>query len=751
MAGIPSADGRRLRGHFRRWIALTTSLIAVLLSAAAAVDNDAAADGADKPADINRADERRTVHLIRIPLPITGSVDDRVTGMVDRLLDRFDDSPPSDARPVLIFEFWPKQGETGQGSQFERCLALARYLAGDRLSRVRTVAYVPRTIKGHAVLVAMACEEIIMHPDAELGDAGIDETSIDSVVRGGYKEISDRRRTLPFPVALGMLDRRKKVYKVQTPGGTQWVLSEDLENLKQKTVVAAVDTLIPEGEVGRFTGGQLRREHQFVSHLASDQGELAEALGLSPGDIEQDPSFGGKWRPIRIDLRVPITTTAAERVRNSIKDKLDRENVNFVCLWIDSPGGSPQDSLMLANFLAGLNSSRVRTVAYVPDEARADAALVALACDQLVMYEDAVLGGSGAHEMDDEVTEVRAIIRESISKEKSRRWSLMAAMIDPNLTVHRYTLNGTSRVAYFCKAELDEQPDPGRWQKGPQETTDGQPYQVTGSQAEEVGLARHVVSNFDQFKERYRLEEDPGLVEPGWADTLIDALGKPQFAGLLLFIGGVALVAEVMSPGIGVGGFMAALCFLLFFWSRYLMGVAGWLEIMLFLTGVSCLALEVFVFPGFGVFGLGGGALILVSLVLASQTFVWPQNEYQMRQLPNSLFAVGGAAAGVIFSLVLLHRYLHRAPVVNQVMLAPPQGDRLTELNRREAIVELSHLVGRGGTATTQLTPSGKARFGAQLVDVISDGELIRRGTQVVVVDVRGNHVMVQAAREPMG
>jgi len=42
--------------------------------------------------------------------------------------------------------------------------------------------------------------------------------------------------------------------------------------------------------------------------------------------------------------------------------------------------------------------------------------------------------------------------------------------------------------------------------------------------------------------------------------------------------------------------------------------------------------------------------------------------------------------------------------------------------------------------------PSGKARFGGRLIDVIARGEAIDRGTQVVVVEVRGNHLLVQAA-----
>ena len=57
------------------------------------------------------------------------------------------------------------------------------------------------------------------------------------------------------------------------------------------------------------------------------------------------------------------------------------------------------------------------------------------------------------------------------------------------------------------------------------------------------------------------------------------------------------------------------------------------LEIVLFLVGVACLVLEVFIIPGFGIFGLGGGVMVLASLVLASQTFVLPATSGEVREL----------------------------------------------------------------------------------------------------------------------
>jgi membrane-bound ClpP family serine protease len=79
-------------------------------------------------------------------------------------------------------------------------------------------------------------------------------------------------------------------------------------------------------------------------------------------------------------------------------------------------------------------------------------------------------------------------------------------------------------------------------------------------------------------------------------------------------------------------------------------------------------------------------------------------------------------------------------------MLEPPSGAELEDISHREALVNLDHLLGHQGTTTTQLTPSGKARFGHELVDVIADGEVIARGASVVVVEVQGNRVVVRSA-----
>ncbi len=740
----------------RRAGGLSLCIVGLLILAAAG--NSAPPERAAEPDEAAAPDEpqapaaaipapRQTGRLIRVPLPIAGNADTQVKRSIGKALAEM---AKGKARPVLVFEF-SSPNQQGQGSDFGRSLALARFLSSRDLSAARTVAYIPKALKGHAVLVAMACEEIIMAPDATIGEAGLDEPAeeiIDPTVRSGYREIANRRRTIPAEVALGMLDKSVEVLKVETEVSPEFVLRSDLEELKKKHTVQkdSEKVLSRPGQLARFSGREAR-ELGFVKYLASDRSSLAKALSLPQSALEDDPSLASEWHPVRIQVKDTINSPLVSRVERMIEDQIHSHDVNFICLWIDSRGGSLSDSMNLANYLAELDRSKVRTVAYVPAEARGDAALIAMACDQLVMGRDAVLGGPGAGEYSpDDLQLARETLRENLAPKKSRSWSLIAALVDPDLRVFRCTQKRDGVVEYFSDEELKAQADPDGWDRGEPITKAGDPLRVKGDRAAELGIARHTAADFAAFRQLYGLEDDLVLAEPSWADHLIDALAEPTVAWLLLLIGGAALYAELQAPGIGAGGFVAGVCFLLYFWSKHLDGTAGWLEVLLFAGGVCCILLEMFVLPGTAIFGLGGGLLIIASLVLASQTFVLPHNEYQLSQLRDSLLGLAAAGAGIVVVAMLMRHYLPHSPWFSHVVLEPPSNAELEDLDHRESLVDLAHLLGHQGLATTQLTPSGKARFGDELVDVIADGEVISRGAEVVVVGVQGNRVLVRSA-----
>ncbi len=648
---------------------------------------------------------------------------------------------------MLVLELWPGQVEGGAGSDFFRAMSLARFLSSRDMAGVKTVAYLPKTVKGHGVLVAMACEEIVMAPDAELGEAGIDEQTIGPTVRSGYKEIADARRTIPAAVALAMLDRDVQALKVTTEVGTEYVLADELDALKQRRVVQATEELKPRPFI--FDGRRGREELGLVSYLADDRAELAHSLNLPPSALQENPALTGGWQPVQVDIKRAITAKDINIVQRKIEDQIRENDVNLVVLWIDSDGGSYTDSLRLATFLSSLKPGQVRTVAYVPRSARGDAALIALACNQIVMCPDARIGGSGAGTLHpDEIQPTAKVLREAIKADKTRSWSIPVAMVDPQLKVYRYIQPSTGLTEYFCEEELAQQRDPGSWKQQELVTGSSGPLMLSGRRAAELGVAWKLVDNFDGFKQAYGLEKNPAMVEPGWVDYLVDALTTDGARMFLLVMGFVGLYLEIHTPGFGAGAFIALVAFMLYFWAQHLKGTAQVLEVLLFLAGMLCMVLEIFVIPGFGIFGLGGGLLIIASLVLASQTFIIPANEYQLGQLRDSLLVLGGAALGCLMMAAVMRRLLPNAPVFSRMMLHPPTMEEAEAISHRESLADYAHLLGSEGVAATRLMLSGKARFGDKLVDVVAAGEPIDRGTPITVVEVSGNRVVVRPVHE---
>lgn len=683
----------------------------------------------------------RAGHIVAVPLPITGSADLQIQRTIDQILEEL---PADGPRPVLILEFRPRPGTQGEGSQLERAKALARYLVSAKLSRVRTVAWLPKSVRGHAVLPVLACEEIVMHPDAEIGDAGHDETLIDPDAESDYKFIAEQRLTIPVAIVRGLLDKQLAVSKVETLEGVRYVLADELEELKQKAAVKSITTVKDPGQPASFSGRDLRLKYGFVSHLASDRQELAAALKLPANAVEDDPSLGRNWRPVLVRLDGPIGTDKVNFIVRTLMQRLQAGDVNFVCLEIDSAGGSLHDSVRLAQYLAELNSADIRTVAYIPRQARGDAALIAIACDHLVMAPGALIGGPGEINLDPDprASEALQATVQQLAASRERSWSLPLALVNPQVSVFRYVHVSDQRVAYFTADELSEQPEPNEWKKASElPTRDG----LKGTVADEVHLARFLANNLDELKLIYHLESEPERLHANWAHLLIEQLARPEISFFLLFIAFFTLMFELMTPGVGVPGFISAVCFLLFFWANVLHGTAGTLEIVLFVAGILFVAVELFAMPGFGVFGIGGILMVIASVILASQTFVIPRNVYQLEQLPRSLMMVTAAGAGVLISLAVFRRYLHKAPIVNRMLLQPPQGDALDELNRRESLASFEHLLHKRGTTVTPLTPAGKARFGDDYVDVISDGEFLPPDASVYVIETSGNRVVVRS------
>jgi len=166
---------------------------------------------------------------VAVRLPITGGRDNAIRAAILRQLDRLQSIPGR--RDQLVLQFDATSDEHASESDFGRSLELARFLTSSQMANVKTVAYLPDGAQGHAVLVALACEDIVMAPNALLGPAGRSEQKVDETVRAAYKDIAGRRRTVPPPLAVALVDPSVHVVRAITEVGDQIVPADRVPTL----------------------------------------------------------------------------------------------------------------------------------------------------------------------------------------------------------------------------------------------------------------------------------------------------------------------------------------------------------------------------------------------------------------------------------------------------------------------------------------------------------------------------------------
>ncbi|MCA9557667.1 MAG: hypothetical protein KC583_03785, partial [Myxococcales bacterium] len=431
---------------------------------------------------------------------------------------------------------------------------------------------------------------------------------------------------------------------------------------------------------------------------------------------------GGKGRRVVI---IPVEGTIDLGLAPFIDRALEEAaGAAVVILDVDTFVGRVDAAVKIRDALLG---AQVPTVAFVDRRAISAGALISLATDYIVFTPGGSMGaatpiqvqGGEAKAVGEKMVSYMRSEMRSTAEAKGRAGILAEAMVDADVVV------------------------PGVSPKGKLLT-------LTTDKALEVGVASARLNSLDDLIDALGLA-DAERVRPStnWAEKVARFLTDPVVSGLLMSIGMLGLLLEFYTPGFGFAGGIGLLCLLLFFGGHMVVDLAGWEEVVLFGLGLVALGLEVFVFPGFGVSGVIGIALVAISLIMA------------MLGLPLStswnVGAVNAAAATVMLSLagtvlgmIILMKFLPRAPIGRWLVLETTLGrgapaPASTDEDWTAPDRELGRYLDRTGQATTDLRPAGKARIDGDLVDVVSAHGWIERGTTVRVVQVEGVRVVVEA------
>ena len=281
------------------------------------------------------------------------------------------------------------------------------------------------------------------------------------------------------------------------------------------------------------------------------------------------------------------------------------------------------------------------------------------------------------------------------------------------------------------------------------ETKEGRFLTVSGQRAVALGLAQGHASTRQAIADELNIDlANTTVYQLGMIDYSVNLLNNPLVTGLIILVGLVALWVELSAPGLGIGGLIAGLCALLFFWSHFLGGTAGWLEVTLFVAGVGFIAAELFVIPGFGVAGITGLLLMFASIVLASQQFVVPATATDWNQFFTSILVTTIVGVCFLIAAFFITRNLGNLPIFKGIILdsdvgRETQDNALAEGKAAPSPTHAGVSIGDWGVADSPLRPAGRVKINGRVVDVVSDGSFVDRDASIRVIKIHGNVITV--------
>ncbi len=431
--------------------------------------------------------------------------------------------------------------------------------------------------------------------------------------------------------------------------------------------------------------------------------------------------------PIRQDIEPPLVYIVRRGVKEAMEAKAD-----LIVLDMDTNGGRISTTEEIIKIL---DNFKGETATYVHDHAFSAGAFIAVATQKIYMSPQSVIGAAapimiapGGQVQDLPSTyeakmnsAVRALVRTSAQK-NGYNIDVIEAMIDKNkeLVIDGETLNKKGEILTLTNTEAEK-----KYGKPPKPLISSGTVNSMDDLLEELGYAG----------------AQQTVIAPKGLETLaswLNAIGP-----LLLIIGMIGLYIEFKTPGVILPGAIAALAFVLFFLGGYIAGLSGMEWIIVFVIGLALILSELFLHPGTILPGVIGLILIVIALVMA-MVDIYPGTP-MLPSLPQLKWPLENLVIALVSSVIIaiiLARFLPHTPIYRTLVSQGVSGGTVEkELQQQQA----AH-IGQIGAAISNLRPGGKARFGEQVIDVITQGEMIAKGQPVRILRYSGAEAVVELA-----
>ncbi len=489
-----------------------------------------------------------------------------------------------------------------------------------------------------------------------------------------------------------------------------------------------------------------------------------------------------------LPLQGEITDVTVQSLKRRIELARD-QGARIIIFDMDTPGGLVNSSIAIADLVR--SQSDIKTVAWVNPNAHSGGALVAMACDEIVMARSSrigdsqvIMGGpSGVTAVPVELqpkayTPVLHDFRTSARKNGYSQVLCESLVVPEREVWWLENINTGEREFVFTDEKVkrlgegkpapapdSSEAQPSEWKLvekfydpvlemnvpalQPVERKD-QLLEMSPSEAIAFGFSKGVVSDEDDLRAKYDFDNVVRLA-PLWSESLALWLTSIYVRGFLLLVIFLSAYVEFHTPGVGLAGLVALIALAIFVGAPYVTGLANVWEIIIVFAGLLLICLELFVIPGFGVAGISGVMMILAGLIA---TFIPDEPGRSFPQffpaMPTTIHGLKLAIATLVSSMtasligiLMLSRFLPRVPVFNKLVPANPTPSQVAVEDPYRGMARVGDIGQTEGT----LHPAGKARFGSVLVDVVTEGEYLQPNCTIEVIERRGNRVVVRAAK----
>jgi len=440
--------------------------------------------------------------------------------------------------------------------------------------------------------------------------------------------------------------------------------------------------------------------------------------------------------------------------------------IDYLIIEVETYGGRVDSADEICKYLIQELPDKVHTVAYINTEAISAGSMISVSCKDIIMRENTTIGCSAPIIMgDSEMGEAEREKSESFVRSTFKRAAqangypeaLLIAMVSQKLEIWQVKNTSNDQMEYFEKEYLPTDPNGYDLANKKLVVKEGELLTLTDKDAKKYGIARAIVEDvngaieFLEKRDEVEIADAVIRLETMWSEEMVRWLTSPMVVGILVLGIMLGIYVEFNTPGLGLPSLLAVVCLVILVGSRYLIGMANWIEIALLCLGFILLMVEIFVIPGFGVAGFSGIICIVAGLLAMwinndPGEIPWPKGEMAWGIFTDGLF---GMAMGFLMFIVVaavLAKYMDRMPLLRRFVLKAAVTGKQTAVSRTfEPHDKTSALeIGQTGEVVSPLRPAGKARFGDSIVDVVSDGAFIEKGSRVQVAEVHGNLVIVK-------